>query len=234
MGVFVLIKQGKNIMFLKFKYIKSKMNKVVGTKWIVLKCDNCNKIDKVQFSNFVNTRQYKKLNNKEKKNYIPNSRFCSNKCRWKHFKELGCKIKDCNKPYSVKGYCRNHREMERRYGDPLGNICKYCGGFFYVQGRKHKERLKILPRCCWKCFKIEIRKLVFKKYGNKCNCCGEKEIRFLQLDHIKGGGKQHRNLTDIYSIYEEALTKTKKYQVLCGNCNFGRELNGGICPHKEI
>src|SRR3990167_9777047 len=29
-------------------------------------------------------------------------------------------------------------------------------------------------------------------YGGKCRCCGETEEKFLTLDHINGGGKQHR------------------------------------------
>ena len=24
------------------------------------------------------------------------------------------------------------------------------------------------------------------------------------------------------------------YQILCANCNWGKEMNGGVCPHIEI
>ena len=74
----------------------------------------------------------------------------------------------------------------------------------------------------------------FDRYGGrKCNCCGETELLFLQLDHIDNNGGRHRRKENIVSLYRWA--KKKKYppgfQVLCANCNFGKHMNGGICPH---
>ena len=39
----------------------------------------------------------------------------------------------------------------------------------------------------------EAKTVVYNHYSNgdvKCNCCGEREITFLSIDHINGGGKQ--------------------------------------------
>ena len=48
-----------------------------------------------------------------------------------------------------------------------------------------------------------IRELVFEYYGKSCVCCGESGSVFLTIDHINGGGNQHRreiggNSTAIY------------------------------------
>ncbi len=81
------------------------------------------------------------------------------------------------------------------------------------------------------------RLLVIQHYGGKCVCCGEQESLFLQLDHVNNDGGTHRkeighsshrlHLWAIRNNYPDTL------QVLCANCNQGKERNGGICPHKK-
>ncbi len=69
--------------------------------------------------------------------------------------------------------------------------------------------------------------------GSKCVCCMESEICFLAIDHINGGGHEHRKVNKIGSLYQW-LHRNKYpdgYRVLCHNCNHGRYINGGICPH---
>ncbi len=68
----------------------------------------------------------------------------------------------------------------------------------------------------------------------KCNCCGEKEQKFLEIDHINGGGSKEREITGAGTTFFSWLKKRKYpsgYQVLCSNCN---QASGryGICPHK--
>lgn len=37
-----------------------------------------------------------------------------------------------------------------------------------------------------------------------------------------------------YRIYKEILEgKTDGLRLLCANCNWGRAMNAGICPHEE-
>lgn len=83
---------------------------------------------------------------------------------------------------------------------------------------------------------VERRKLVIEKYGNKCNCCGEKNIYFLTIDHINNDGFIHRkkyqgNMFD----WARKNNYPKSLRVLCLNCNGARQYHGGIekiCPHK--
>ena len=81
---------------------------------------------------------------------------------------------------------------------------------------------------------------VFNHYGNKCNCCGEKEVYFLSIDHVNNDGNGHRHPSGgrvlgaalythiIHNDYPDS------FQILCMNCNYGKHKNNGVCPHKEV
>lgn len=90
----------------------------------------------------------------------------------------------------------------------------------------------------------ECRKRVLKHYGSECICCGELEPMFLSLDHINGGGNEHRRQIGNNPNNRQGSSSTQFYkwvekndypgtlQILCHNCNMGKHLNGGICPHQ--
>lgn len=101
---------------------------------------------------------------------------------------------------------------------------------------------------CLKCRKMdravrkkiysEVRDLVFGHYGGKCNCCGEAEWKFLQLDHVKNDGAQHRKEIGlgggaVFYIWVVNNNFPEDLQLLCANCNHGKLRNGGICPHQD-
>lgn len=82
---------------------------------------------------------------------------------------------------------------------------------------------------------------VFEHYGNACNCCGEDEELFLTIDHINNDG----NTTDRWrdgkritgrNLYVKIISSgfPNTYQLLCMNCNFGKSMNYGICPHNDV
>ena len=73
-------------------------------------------------------------------------------------------------------------------------------------------------------------------YGGQCACCGEKELRFLSLDHIGGGGSAHRrsfggNGNKLRQQLKAEGWPTDKYRILCMNCQFGF-MHGRTCPHQ--
>jgi hypothetical protein len=79
---------------------------------------------------------------------------------------------------------------------------------------------------------------VIKHYGDKCACCGENDIRFLTIDHQNGGGTAHRRRLKIRSgtqFYRwlERNNFPPGYAVLCFNCNCGKAVNKGVCPHQD-
>lgn len=74
----------------------------------------------------------------------------------------------------------------------------------------------------------------FRAYGGpKCVRCGETDPDVLQLDHINGGGTQHRK--EIGEPLPHWLRKQgfpPGYQVLCANCNTKKARDAGrvACP----
>jgi hypothetical protein len=80
-----------------------------------------------------------------------------------------------------------------------------------------------------------LRDEVLQVYGGVCACCGESERAFLQIDHVNNDGAQHRREV-LRGKLERWLKRNgwpQGFQVLCCNCNFGRHINGGVCPHQE-
>jgi len=79
----------------------------------------------------------------------------------------------------------------------------------------------------------ELKLEVFQAYGGPwCACCGVANMEFLSLDHIKGGGNQHRKKVGsrLY-FYLKRDGFPEGYRVLCMNCNFAIG-KFGYCPHK--
>lgn len=82
-----------------------------------------------------------------------------------------------------------------------------------------------------------LRLEVVAAYGGKCACCGEEEITFLELDHVDSDGKAHRREIGRGSHRTYKWAKDHgfppSFQLLCANCNQGRQRNGGVCPHAR-
>ena len=82
--------------------------------------------------------------------------------------------------------------------------------------------------------RITLRTLVMNKLGNSCSCCGEKEPKFLTIDHVNNDGNADRTKRSDATILRSILQEDRKdIQILCWNCNLGKNLNEGICPHKS-
>ncbi len=101
-------------------------------------------------------------------------------------------------------------------------------------------RLKknVINRSISKTARAKMKASILEKYGGVCQCCGERNPIFLSIDHINGKGRQHRQSVGLKSsaaLYSWLKRNNfpKGFQVLCYNCNMGKYLNGGICPHKE-
>jgi len=102
--------------------------------------------------------------------------------------------------------------------------------------RRNKPYVRELNRINSYKYRQVRREKLFEIYGNKCACCGESNPLFLSIDHINNDGNMHRKKLGCTSnVWRDMINhpdKTK-YQTLCFNCNFGKRMNGGICPHKN-
>jgi len=101
----------------------------------------------------------------------------------------------------------------------------------YKQAWKEKNREKIRA-------KYRQRRLdVLAHYSDgkmKCDCCNEGHVEFLCIDHIDGGGSEHRRSITHNDFYRYLVNENypEGYRVLCHNCNaaYGHY---GYCPHQH-
>lgn len=109
-------------------------------------------------------------------------------------------------------------------------------------------------------WKKSLKKLILGWYGGECVCCHETEIAFLTLDHIFDDGERdglgltklrHLAIQDKTAAQIELRQVNKRsgfhlygrikklgfenrpcdLQVLCFNCQWGKRINKGFCPH---
>jgi hypothetical protein len=74
----------------------------------------------------------------------------------------------------------------------------------------------------------ELRLRVVAGYGGRYACCGERRFKFLNVDHVNGSDSRRGSRLLRFIIRHNF---PPQYRIMCFNCNMGRELNGGICPH---
>lgn len=117
--------------------------------------------------------------------------------------------------------------------DGLSCYCKECSKEYNKEYRTNHPELKSKKKKYW----IEYRLKVLNHYSNgelKCTCCGEDTYEFLSIDHVNGGGNQHRKELGSKYIYSWLIQNDypEGYQVLCHNCNMAKAFYGE-CPHKR-
>jgi hypothetical protein len=143
---------------------------------------------------------------------------------------------------------RQKERMRRLWNDPVWaeKERKRCREDYHrhsVQRRLYTKELRKKYKTVWnererkkaKIYRLKNRERLFETYGDSCGCCGEKNKKFLTLDHVNGGGKNEISEKGHTRMIREATRNPdfSKYQILCYNCNMGRAKNHGICPHKE-
>jgi hypothetical protein len=137
--------------------------------------------------------------------------------------------------------------------DSESKLCRACREY-YSKRQKQRKRFRRQDGACTSCGaapeagllrcarckgkdragNLKIRAEALAHYGSVCSCCGESETAFLTFDHIAGGGTKHRE-TSGHHLHR--WLRRNKYPsgfcVLCFNCNCGRAVAGGVCPHKK-
>lgn len=84
------------------------------------------------------------------------------------------------------------------------------------------------------------KNIVFLHYGAKCACCGETIPQFLSVDHINNDGCKDLAKSGLrrggLSLYIDIIKNNfpDTFQILCMNCNWGKHLNHGRCPHETF
>jgi 5-methylcytosine-specific restriction endonuclease McrA len=131
-------------------------------------------------------------------------------------------------------YKKVHHE-ERLISNALYRVNKHAErqASYKAYLESHREERKAYD----KARRLAIRTDVLKHYGGKCVCCGTDIPEFLAMDHIDGGGYEHRKL--IRSIGASFYTWIQRnhypdnLQILCHNCNQAKGFYGQ-CPHERM
>lgn len=79
----------------------------------------------------------------------------------------------------------------------------------------------------------QLRTEVLAAYGGCCQCCGETEPVFLDIDHIDGAtpeGEKKLRSVRLYSWLRKSHWP-KGYRILCRNCNWASHCRLE-CPHQ--
>ena len=152
--------------------------------------------------------------------------------------------------------CQQTKQIEqfgrvRRYPDGREKWCRVCNAAYdrtrlrgpNVRARqrethrrwyvRHRER--VLAQT--KALNERLRTEVLTAYGARCTCCGETTREFLLVDHVSGGGRQHRLTTtgqgrSFYLWLKRQGFPTDLFRLPCHNCNIARG-HHGYCPHEH-
>ena len=168
--------------------------------------------------------------------YIKNCQYICKKCEGKHQLEYRQQHNKEKIETNSRYYQRNKdkiKEKNKKYRQDHKYECKKRSIQYY---QENKEKIKKDAQ--------NLKLKVFNYYCNneiKCNCCGEKHIEFLTIDHIDcgklihGKNKKPNNHNSGTPFYRWLVSNNfpDGYQVLCYNCNCAKGFFGW-CPHDNI
>ena len=130
-------------------------------------------------------------------------------------KETGRAYYEKNKEViSTKGKERYHKNLERNRA--------------YGRDYHFKNSVAISTRN-----KLRIkneRSEIYRLEDDKCKCCGETDPIYFQLDHVNNDGhleRKNRSRRGPKLTLKKYLEAPEKFQLLCANCNWAKQQNGG-------
>lgn len=135
-----------------------------------------------------------------------------------------------SKLFYMQFYYTSHKEQKREYDKNYREINK---GKIARKDSERKLLHKDFIRIIHSKYELLLKETVLKRYGNgKCQCakCGCTDINALSIDHINGGGTQHRK-TVKRNFYKYLIDNNipDGYQVLCMNCQAIKVIENNEC-----
>ncbi len=156
--------------------------------------------------------------------------------KYVEFKKLGLCVRCGKKPLIGKTRCETchakHLEYQKTAKQKAldAGLCRTC-------------LINILDNNSQQCLKCKsknnkrgkenyqkVKSECIQSYGEKCVCCGETNIKYLQLDHINNDGGKHRNEIGAgINVLKWAKKNSfpKSLQLLCANCHQAKTIYGG-------
>jgi hypothetical protein len=199
------------------KYCSRKCEKI--DKTATIKCLNCDKEVKLGRVD-ANSRKTcsRKCYGEARTKGLINSRPVLPKYKGQESNCYRCK-KAFIRQWASQNKCNTCRQLlQKQWYDKNGKN--------YARTRYHQERFEMLD--------------YYSQGKLECNCCKENNYKFLTIDHINNNGAEHRKILKqnstarLWQWSKKNNFPENEFQVLCWNCNGGRAMNKGICPHKEL
>lgn len=173
-------------------------------------------------------------------------RECSKLSMQKHRMENPNKTKENWTKYN---HCEKRKEYLKLYNEThKDELIAYRKDYWnknkdIISEKRRSEEYLVKMRIHNKNFNDRLTLEVLTHYCNGlpyCQCpkCNETNIKFLTIDHINNNGAEERRKLGYRGNGIAFYRWLKKhnypegYQVLCMNCNFGRQRNNGVCPHQ--
>ena len=156
----------------------------------------------------------------------------------KHYWQVRYCSDECRRQIANKRNNLRSKVWREKYPDKVSACKKACYqkkiGEYKERSRLNGKKMRRLRKWCVMTF--------YSGAKFCCACCGETALDFLTIDHINNNGNKHRK--DLFGkkavagdMFYNWLIKNNYpsgYQVLCFNCNIGKSIHGGLCPHKEV
>jgi hypothetical protein len=165
--------------------------------------------------------------------------FAKDKCRSCYWRAYYAERPDQREKKLIQSRRRNGTPEAKAYDAARRQDPDYVAAraeYFRGHYQENKERYRVTRRQ----YRRGLRQEMIAAYGGVCSCCGEAEFGFLSLEHLNGDGKAHRmqfgergNSDGIVRDLKRRGWPQDGYTVLCFNCNMGKAINGGTCPHEQ-
>lgn len=119
--------------------------------------------------------------------------------------------------------------------DGLSYWCKACNSARQKRAAQKRRDAGLVHPSTASARRLRVEVLSHYSGGTPhCDCCGDNHLEFLALDHVNGGGNEHRRkVGSNQEVYRE-LRRTgypEGFRVLCHNCNLSIGFYG-YCPHE--
>lgn len=108
-----------------------------------------------------------------------------------------------------------------------------------AKAREYWKKNKLTRSSVKKVHRDALRLACLKHYGGlvpHCVCCKIKNLEYLTIDHVGGGGADHRREIGLGNAIFKWLIDNgfpEGFRVLCFNCNFAISAHG-VCPHASV
>ena len=136
-------------------------------------------------------------------------------------------------------YMRDYKEQYRAQPKPKGQcsvadctnearpglkMCERCAARGAVSQKKRYPQISQRAQ--------QIKTEVMAAYGGACQCCGERQLEFLTIDHIDGREDRKHMGVGLYR-WLKANNYPEGFRALCMTCNYTLG-HHGYCPHSNL